>query len=430
MKYSNQQQQQQRGFTLIELSIVMIIGGILLVGVIKAYEAYVEKQKIEKMNSLMVDIDQYIKDFPNSIDPVTAAAFGRLPCPAPLDGSVAGNDFNQERCAGPGVREITGTGGERVLVGKLPAATLGISSDLMKDSYGNYLTYAVSKSATDAATYGSVAGAIEVIEEGVDQNPASPTAGQIIPIATHSNAQYIFVSAGESGVGAYAFDGAQAIACTEGDSKDGENCNGDHIFTVSARSDRGGNNFYDDHASFNNFTINVASNEPAGCEQVETITMFGNSCPDGWDENTSVNVNSKSQDRGNRRAYNRDYKNQFGQSTRYFNIDADTGDYYFSNFKTPETQQEQSGGRRIACEKREDNLSRTKCFPKQANVEVISQELYDWIAFEGQPGVVRKYDKLKTHCPDGYKPISAGAGSYPKGPHGPYIPPIKVLCGK
>ena len=47
--------------------------------------------------------------------------------------------------------DVAGNGG-RVLIGKYPVATLGLSNDYMKDVHGNYLIYAVTQAATTSLT--------------------------------------------------------------------------------------------------------------------------------------------------------------------------------------------------------------------------------------------------------------------------------------
>ncbi len=243
--------QKQSGFTLIELCIAMVIVGLFVAAAVQAYVVYDQKLKAERMNTLMLTVDDAIEDF--------YAAYERLPCPAPVNGSTAGNGFNQEDCSGGhGIIEVAGTNGGRVLIGKYPAATLGLDSTKMKDVYGNYLTYAVTKEA--AIDGGEVPGQINLIEEGIDQNASSLTAGQVIIINDHTDVQYVVISQGETGVGAFAFDGSITEAC-DGTQKETENCDyNDATFISSVRSDViSSDEFYDDRVIFKNkFTKSTA----------------------------------------------------------------------------------------------------------------------------------------------------------------------------
>ncbi len=233
----------QSGFSLIELSVVLVIIGFMVVAALQAYRIYDEKSKIERMNILMATVDQTLQKF--------YEAEGRFPCPAAVNGSAAGNDYDAEECGGRfGVLNVAGTGTGRVLIGKVPAATLGLSSDYMRDIYGSYLTYAVTQAAT--VDGGSVQGEIRVREENIDRAAGSSTFGQIVELENHTNITYLIISAGPSRIGAYNHAGVQAQACA-GSSKDRENCNGDGVFISSLLSHASnGNNagFYDDRVAF------------------------------------------------------------------------------------------------------------------------------------------------------------------------------------
>ena len=248
----------QKGFTLIELSIVLVITSLILVGAIQAFQVFNEKQKIERINLLIASIDQAISNFPSKIDPITDLPYGRLPCPAPMNGVIAGSDYNIEDCS---IVPVSVAGGDPVLVGKIPTATLGLSSGMMRDVYGNHLIYAVTGSSTNNLTYRSTAGAIEVIDEGEDLS---------LPSTTIPDVQYLVVSTGGSGVGAYAFDGTQPIACAGAGSKDGENCDGDATFISSVRSDPGNVNFYDDHINLGGLTA-APTTLGEGCDGTATV---------------------------------------------------------------------------------------------------------------------------------------------------------------
>lgn len=420
----------QSGFTLIELSIVLIISGIMIVVAIEAYTIYDEKRKAEQINMQMADLDQYIKNFPSMINPATVdpttgigTPYGRFPCPAPMDGTGAGNDFDTEDCSITpiaGVQPDGSNGGTPVLIGKIPAATLGLHSDYMRDPYGNYLLYAVTQGAANSATYGTTSGAIQVIEEGIDHNPASATLGNIIELERHNNVQYMVASMGDTGAGAYAFNGEQPVACPDNTIKEHENCDGDARFITSLLSERNTNSFYDDKLLFAANTVVVPNNEePAECEQSETIQLYGDTCPNGWEKITGLDLNKIVATNGGcagsecagifRNERELIYAQVSGVATQYFNIDPQTGDYYFTNFKTPDTVPNlgtppsptvgenfleiQS---RVACEKTSQAKSNQKCF----NKTVTSNK-----SIRAASQIPSDYNQLKSACPSGYRPI-------------------------
>ncbi len=228
------------GFSLIELAVVMVVTGLLLVGAIRAYTIYDAKSKMDRMNILMVTLDQTLQAY--------YKAERRFPCPAPLNGSTAGNSFDSENCAAGSILSVAGTNGGQVLIGKIPAATLGLSNDYMRDIHGSYLTYAVTQSATVAG--GSVRGAINVREENIDRAAGSSTFGQLVEIENHNNITYLVTSAGPSKVGAYSYEGIQTIACSN-NSKESENCDNDGVFLASLLSHGNDSSaFYDDKLTF------------------------------------------------------------------------------------------------------------------------------------------------------------------------------------
>lgn len=230
----------EAGFSLIEIAIVMCISGLLLVAGLRIYTVYQQKAEIERANILMATIDQTLTAFYKSE--------GRLPCPAPINGSAAGNNFDTENC-GSGVRDVAGIGGGRVLIGKLPAATLGLGNEYMRDVHGSYLTYAVTQTAT--VEDGSVSGAIRVREENIDRAAGSATLGEIVEIENHTNITYVVLSHGKTRAGAYNHNGAQPSR--ENASKDGENADEDAVFRASLLSNGGSSSdssFYDDRVLF------------------------------------------------------------------------------------------------------------------------------------------------------------------------------------
>ncbi len=231
----------RNGFTLIEICVVMVIIGLLLVGVLQAYTIYEAKALQERTNIRMATIEQTLKDFYEKN--------GRLPCPAPINGSTAGNNFDQENCT-TNILNVPGTNSQRVLIGKLPAATLSLSNDFMRDVYGSYLTYAVSQMSTTEG--GSTEGAITLREENIDRVAGSSTYGQLILLENHQNITHLVVSSGKSRKGAYNHEGQRPNACS-GTSKDRQNCDDNATFMLSLLSnvnDENSPNFYDDRLIF------------------------------------------------------------------------------------------------------------------------------------------------------------------------------------
>lgn len=235
-----------------------------------------------------------------------------------------------------------------------------------------------------------------MIEEGLDRNPASATFGDVVELNRHNNAQYTVISMGDNKAGAYAFDGSRAAPCPGNAVKEHENCNGDARFITSLLQEGTRRSFYDDKAIFSTSTVSVANNEPAGCEQQEAITVYGETCPDGWaamgNSASTRDIAATEAFYGSSRAesvanYTASIAPLSGHMTLpggqgYFNIDGATGDYYMTAFRTDETVNStaSTNGNAINCEKT-TAANKQKCFTKTLPAADAQQ------------------------CPEGYKPI-------------------------
>ncbi len=233
--------QSTAGFSLIEIAVVMVIVGVMFAAAIQAYMVYQEKSLQERTDHALSTIEQTLDAF--------YKAERRFPCPAPVNGATPGNDYDTENCSS-GFTRANGANGEPILIGKLPAATLGLKNSYMKDVYQSYLTYAVTEAAT--TTGGRGHGAIILKEEEIDRAAGSPTQGELVEIEEHRNISYLVISAGKTRKGAYDHSGAQPIACS-GAAKDRLNCDRNAIFITSLLSNVDNTddaNFYDDRVLF------------------------------------------------------------------------------------------------------------------------------------------------------------------------------------
>lgn len=419
---TQQPKSKQSGFTLIELSISIIIIGILLVGAIQAFKVYEAKQKLIRISSYMVDVNQALKAFPTMIDPATITganpqgdAYGRMPCPAPLDGTAYGSTYSQEQnppnCAGA-MRSVTPDG--VVFVGKFPANTLRLRNDYMKDSFDNYILYVVSASAVDPATYGLSLGSIVVREREV-----SPVDGTITELPQKNGVQYALVSPGENRACSIDFTGALRYPMDAVDSTqmEIENCfdfananNPSNSWVLaSVHSDANAGDFYDDYIDFDATLPVVASTSgPASCPQTHTVQVYGNSCPPGWDL-----LNSGGNLQYSATAVITDpYGNEFPGAASagitpvgYYNEDPDDeGNFYLTQFPTDETVVGAGNdmSTKVLCSKQEGNTKQNRCFNDKLEVLVStgSPDVWNGNVTESSP---TDYQSIKNKCPNGYK---------------------------
>lgn len=129
-----------KGFTLVELAIVLGIVALLLTGLVVSVSAQLDLQKLSETRGTMDNVREALLGF--------AAANGRLPCPA----SAASN--GQESFASGG---STSNGlCSNFYNGFVPAAALGLTptdgNGFLLDGWGNRIRYAVDNSTINGVT--------------------------------------------------------------------------------------------------------------------------------------------------------------------------------------------------------------------------------------------------------------------------------------
>ncbi len=185
------------GFSLLEMSIVLAIMGIVLAGLIPSITAQIDQQHRNDTIKQMNDIKDALYGY--------TIVNGRLPCPAKA--SVATNAANA------GLSDCTLT------LGVIPWVTLGISET---DAWGRRFTYSASSAFITANFSLNSNGTLTV--------KTSATGGT--NVATSIPA--IFVSHGSNGFGAYTTTGIQlspSLAADEADNSDTDTIFVSHDFT-------------------------------------------------------------------------------------------------------------------------------------------------------------------------------------------------------
>lgn len=118
----------QRGFTLVEMALVMMVLGLMLAGVFAVLKPYQAKQKRDLTLQRIERVTVALNDF--------AQKTGRLPCPAAPDAVPPG--VMRADCATDALRD-----------GVVPYTDLGLTRLEVTDGFGNPLTYVVSAALAD-----------------------------------------------------------------------------------------------------------------------------------------------------------------------------------------------------------------------------------------------------------------------------------------
>jgi prepilin-type N-terminal cleavage/methylation domain-containing protein len=149
-------------FSLLELSIVIMISGIILYSTLEMYDYFLNVDTYKQTNVKLAKIQTSLQNFFNK--------YGRLPCPADPTLLVSDANFGKESVnadytcnsrnyeAGGADATIYNRGfantrlyryssnansavSHRIIFGAIPFKTLGLQDDMMFDNYGNKFTY-------------------------------------------------------------------------------------------------------------------------------------------------------------------------------------------------------------------------------------------------------------------------------------------------
>lgn len=204
----------KKGFSLIEIALVLTIVGIMLYGTMSLYSISTEQAKVTGTNNTLDVLERALR--------LHFQIAGDLPCPA--DGSLAVTDANFglgrewsdgataaiHKClydlseAGP-----PSEGATNRYIGIVPTRTLNLPDSYMFDSWGNRITYVVSSKCTNSATWNDPATATDcadAVKLNVRDNTSASDRTTV--------AAYVLISHGKNGVGAWRRNGASRIPRT------------------------------------------------------------------------------------------------------------------------------------------------------------------------------------------------------------------------
>ena len=198
-----------KGFTLVELSIVLVVVAMIAAGVLTVLTSSSEKQKNAAMQTSFATIEQALMSFRKTHD--------RLPCPA--NPALPASDANYGVETGP-AGTCAGITAGNTIYGIIPTKTLGLSDSSMLDGWGRRITYMVDKRITQVSAF--------------TQFPMSdPNIGSItVKDSTGTNrtdkALVALISHGTNGHGAFSRTGAATrVNTASSNSDEHENCDCD-----------------------------------------------------------------------------------------------------------------------------------------------------------------------------------------------------------
>ncbi len=253
----------QRGFSMVELAVVLSIVAVIIGGALTLSNKYMETQKVNKTIGHLQRINSALQIF--------ALKHGYLPCPAHFsttDPTLFGkpSDCRPSALAPPQGTENQGSAASAVRIGVVPTRFLGLPDRVMFDSWGNRIIYAMIRNiGNENPPYDDNrhANKIEDYVTSASSNPSdafpatSPItvgyeaggANPVIDPASNDVIAYVLVSLGKNRYGAFDRNGNQTIGCLGGSfaTADRANCNyTNNIFTVMKPSNSSVNAQYAD----------------------------------------------------------------------------------------------------------------------------------------------------------------------------------------
>lgn len=283
------------GFTLVEMSIVLLIAGLLLAAGMTMFRDYMQESQMIMTRNRLQDIDNAIIQYQsiNGVLPCPAsltdqegsATFGRqLTSPAyPISAdcyaavaNAAGGAFKTKNGRKPPPPQLPVVNNSRghLVMGAVPIRDLGLPDQEMVDAWNDRFVYAVTNTLTVAGGYDQTQGSI-YIEDSKNKPVALPSGG----------AQYVIISYGADSAGAYTIDGVKSgIPCPAG-ALEQLNCTyPTSTFRQTTLNSNEAGDMFDDYVTFHT-QVNATGTIPSGLVIPFATTPYTSpapSCPVGW----------------------------------------------------------------------------------------------------------------------------------------------------
>lgn len=268
------------GFTLVEVAIVLVIGGMMLTAAGATMRNYMLEASITTTQSRMKAVDTAIRQY--------FTANGKYPCPASLiaipDTPAYGTITDCNSSALPSGTFIASTPAG-VIIGAVPTRALNLGDQYMDDGWGSRFLYAVTQAQT-TTPFKASNGAITV----VDSNN-NPIAGMSKPFA-----HYIILSHGRNRIGAYTHQGKRGLPCPGSAAAtvtlEKENCDNNAVFRQTLNIGTApGAKLYDDYLLFHSTASDINLTAPVFQGSIilydkDTYNGGIDACPGDWQKVT------------------------------------------------------------------------------------------------------------------------------------------------
>lgn len=277
----------ERGFTLIEISIAMLIFGVIAAVVFQGLRLQIVKQKQETTKTSIAQIQRALADHlvregdlpcPASLTagPATAAFGTETDCEiyitgtvdaVPADGDAFAENFTEDQgtvgLLADGTYRVLGreyAPGQRrgIRIGAVPFRQLNIPAQAAQDGYGNRFYYVVTERAA-AATKAAVLdsnfdGPGDVVFDAAKEGAVEIVDAAASVLDPPESAVFYLFSPGTDNKGGFTPDGVQITACT-GVGSDIENCDflegvNNNIFTLQDISLGDNAGYFDDSGTY------------------------------------------------------------------------------------------------------------------------------------------------------------------------------------
>jgi prepilin-type N-terminal cleavage/methylation domain-containing protein len=193
-----------RGFTLLELSVVLVIIAVILSGALAMFIGSVQASQFNTTVKRMDAIDKALLNY--------AAANSRIPCPSDLTQIASGANYGVEAAntgsCWSGTPAANFKAASNTVEGGVPVRALALPDDYMYDGWGRKLRYAVDPTYTAASSLPVAASCSLTVTPNASAIRVNDSTGA----SRTTMAAYVLISHGANGHGAYTSNGVTVNA--------------------------------------------------------------------------------------------------------------------------------------------------------------------------------------------------------------------------